>query len=154
MRSDPTDTGGLFIARRPGTAPLRYRQLPLAGSQARRRLDATLAGGLLAAMTFVGLLCWGPIPLAGLWLGSRAQTVSGNVELGIVTSFASTGAALFGAIVLLQRLDHAWLLVRRAAGHDQRRGALARVFAATAIAGALIFSFWFLVILGPNDPNL
>ena len=25
MRTDPTDNGGLFIGRRPGTAPIRYR---------------------------------------------------------------------------------------------------------------------------------
>lgn len=154
MRADPTDTGGLFIARRPGTAPIRYRELPRYGSAVRRRADATLAGALLTVMSVIGLLCWGPIPVGGLWLGSRAQYLSGNVELGIVVSFGSAGAGLFGAVYILQRLDRVWILVRRAAGHDQRKGALARVFAVTAIAGALIFSFWFLVILGPNDPNL
>jgi hypothetical protein len=154
MRSDPTDTGGLFIARRPGTAPVRYRELPQVGPPVRQRADGILSVVLLATMTVIALLCWGPIPVAGLWLGSRAQYLSGNVELGIVVSFGSTGAGLFGAVLLLQRFDRAWILVRRAARHDQRKGALARVFAVSAIVGVVIFSFWFLVILGPNDPNL
>ena len=55
-------------------------------------------------------------------------------------------AALFGARRVLSRPDHAWILLRSAAGHDQRRGALARILAARAIVGALVFSFWFLVI--------
>jgi len=41
--------------------------------------------------------------------------------------------------------------VRRAAGHDQRSGALGRVFAITALVCAGIFTFWFLVIHGPGQ---
>ena len=33
-RNDPTDTGGLFIGRRPGTAPLRYKADPSPGRRA------------------------------------------------------------------------------------------------------------------------
>jgi hypothetical protein len=40
--------------------------------------------------------------------------------------------------------------VRRAAGHDQRSGALGRIFAITAVVCALAFVFWFLVIHGPG----
>jgi hypothetical protein len=40
--------------------------------------------------------------------------------------------------------------VRRAAGHDQRTGALGRTFAITAVVCALSFTFWFLVIHGPG----
>ena len=31
MKTDPTDTGGLFVGRRPGTRPIRYRALPERG---------------------------------------------------------------------------------------------------------------------------
>ena len=48
-KNDPTDTGGLFIGRRPGTAPLRYRALPVRAGASRRRLDGALASALLAA---------------------------------------------------------------------------------------------------------
>jgi hypothetical protein len=154
MRSDPTDTGGLFVGRRPGTAPIQYRSVPEPSGRGRRRLDALFAHTLLAAMVVLCLLCWGPIPIGCLWLGSRADYWSGNVELGIVVSFGSAAAVLFGTLNVLQRIDRAWVLVRRAAGHDQRHGTLPRIFAMTAAIGAVVFAFWFLVVLGPNDPNL
>ena len=34
--NDPTNTGGLFIGRRPGTAPLRYREPPPEPAEGRR----------------------------------------------------------------------------------------------------------------------
>ena len=63
-RNDPTDTGGLFIGRRPGTAPLSTgdagaaRRAPPAG---RRRPGGRRAG----ARALIALSCWGPQPLAG-----------------------------------------------------------------------------------------
>ena len=57
---------------------------------------------------------------------------------------------LFGALAILRRLDQAWILVRRAAGHDQRTGALGRIFAITAVVCGLAFAFWFIVIHGPG----
>jgi hypothetical protein len=154
VRTDPTDTGGLFVGRRPGTAPVRYRSAPKGVDASRRRLDGVIANGLFSVMVVLCSLCWGPIPIGCLWLGSRAQYLSDNVEFGIVVSFGAAGAALYGSLIVLQRLDHAWVLVRRASGRDQRKGTLALIFAATAAICVVVFSFWFLVILGPNDPNL
>jgi len=154
MRTDPTDTGGLFVGRRPGTAPVHYREAPQRAGGLRGHADKQIANALLAAIVALCLLCWGPIPIACLWLGSRAQYYSGNVEFGIVVTFGSAAALLFGNLSLMQRLDRAWVLVRRAAGHDQRRGVLPRVFAVTAVVCWAVFTVWFLVILGPNDPNL
>ena len=151
MRSDPSDNGGLFVGRRPGTAPVRFRSLPERGSEARQRVDGSLAGLLLAAITFVSLLCWGPIPLACLWLGSQANYLSGSVGIGILVAFAGLFAMLFGALMLLRRLDNSWILVRRAAGHDQRTGALGRVFAVTAAVCGALFIVWFVVIHGPGS---
>jgi hypothetical protein len=151
MRSDPSDNGGLFVGRRPGTAPVRFRALPQRGSELRQRVDGSLAGLLLAAITFLSLLCWGPIPLACLWIGSEADYLSGSVGFGILVSFAGLFALLFGTLSILRRLDQAWILVRRAAGHDQRTGALGRIFAITAATGAIIFAVWFLVIHGPGS---
>jgi hypothetical protein len=151
MRSDPSDTGGLFVGRRPGTAPTRFRTLPERGSETRQRVDGSLAGVLLSAMTVLSLLCWGPIPLACLWIGSQVDYLSGSVSLGILVAFLALFVLLFGALSVLRRLDQAWILVRRAAGHDQRTGALGRIFAATAAVCALVFAFWFLVIHGPGS---
>ena len=153
MRTDPTENGGLFVGRRPGTAPIRFRALPKRGSEKRQRVDGSLATVLLVAMTFLCLLCWGPIPLACLWLGSEIQYLTGSVSLGITAAFALLFALLFGVLVLLKRLDTMWVLLRRAAGHDQRTGALGKIFAITAVVCALAFLAWFLVIHGPGNIN-
>jgi hypothetical protein len=151
MRSDPTDTGGLFVGRRPGTAPTRFRKSPLRGSDRRQRLDGSLAGFLLAAITALCVLCWGPIPLACLWIGSQVNYLTGSVSLGILVAFIALFTLLFGTLSLLRRLDQAWILVRRAAGYDQRNGVLGRVFAITAVICAAVFLFWFVVIHGPGS---
>jgi hypothetical protein len=150
MRNDPSDSGGLFVGRRPGTAPVRFRELPQRGGVLRRRIDGSLAGTLLTAIIVLSLLCWGPIPLACLWIGSQVDYLSGSVGFGFFIALVGLLVFLFGALALLRRLDQAWILVRRAAGHDQRTGALGRVFAATAAVCALVFTFWFVVINGPG----
>ncbi|HWJ51036.1 MAG TPA: hypothetical protein VNR42_08450, partial [Solirubrobacteraceae bacterium] len=121
------------------------------GSATRRRIDGSLATVLLASIVVLSLLCWGPIPLACLWLGSQADYLSGSVSLGILVSFIGLFGLLFGALAVLKRLDNAWILVRRAAGHDQRNGIMGRVFAITCAVCALVFAVWFLLIHGPGS---
>jgi hypothetical protein len=149
MRTDPSDTGGLFVGRRPGTGPTHFREPPHRGSATRQRADGFLADILFGAITVITLLCWGPIPLAGVWIGSQAESLSGSLFLGIVLAFVALFPLLFGALVILGRLDHAWILVRRAAGRDQRRGVSGRIFGTTALVCAPVFVVWFLVIQGP-----
>ncbi len=151
MRTDPSDNGGLFVGRRPGTAPIRYRTLPKRLGDARQRIDGSFANVLLGAMIVLSLLCWGPIPVACLWVGSEVDYLSGSVGIGILVAFVALFVLLFGALSLLRRLDHAWILVRRAAGHDQRSGALGRIFGITAAVCGLAFAFWFVVIHGPGS---
>ena len=50
---------------------------------------------------------------------------------------------------LASRLDRVWRMVRRAAGHEQRDGALARIFGGSAVIALVVFGIWFLVIQGP-----
>jgi hypothetical protein len=151
MRSDPSDNGGLFVGRRPGTAPVRFRTLPKRGGELRQRIDGSFAGVLLGGMVLISILCWGPIPLACLWLGSQADYVTGSVSVGILVSFIGLFGLLFGSLMLLRRIDQAWILVRRAAGHDQRAGVLGRIFAITAAVCAIVFTVWFVVIHGPGS---
>lgn len=148
MRSDPSDNGGLFVGRRPGTAPVRFRSAPKRGGELRQRVDGSIASIMLAAITLLCLLCWGPIPLACLWLGSQANYLTGSVSLGLLVSFAALFGLLFGALAIMKRVDSTWILVRRAAGHDQRTGALGRIFAATAVVAGLGFALWLFVIHG------
>jgi len=148
MRSDPSDNGGLFVGRRPGTAPVHYREPPTRGSFLRRRFDSSLASILLTGMIVLSILCWGPIPLACLWIGSQANYLTNSTSFGILIAFVGLFVLLFGTLALLRRLDQAWILVRRAAGHDQRSGALGRVFGATAAVCGAVFVFWLLIIHG------
>jgi len=154
MRSDPSDTGGLFVGRRPGTAPVRFRKLPQRGDAGRQRIDGFLAAAVLAAMTFICLLCWGPIPVACLWIASRINYFSGSISLGIVGAVVGLFVLLFGALGVLRRLDGFWILARRAAGHDQRTGALSRVFAITAVLCGGAFMIWFGLIHGAVSQNM
>lgn len=154
MRTDPSDNGGLFVGRRPGTAPTRFRALPQRGSVARQRIDNTLANGLLAGISLGSLLCWGPIPLGCLWVGAQTNYLTGNILVGVMMAMVALFVLLFGALMVLRRLDSAWILVRRAAGHDQRLGALGRVFAITAVVCGGAFMLWFTILHGPGSSSM
>jgi hypothetical protein len=148
-RNDPTDTGGLFIGRRPGTARLHYAAEPDPGTRSRQRLDRALAAFVLVVETLVCLTLWGPQPVGWLWVGSQVDYHTGSVSLGIAVAFAGMIATLMLTLALLVRLDTIWKIVRRAGGIEQRDGALPRIFMVTAIVAALAFGFWFLILEGP-----
>ena len=133
-RNDPTDTGGLFIGRRPGTGPVHYRTPPERGGDRRRRADALLAG---------------PQPVGWMWVGSQVDYHTGSVFLGITVAFLGLIGSLIVTLAVATRLDHLWRLLRRAAGHDQREGVLGRIFMVTAIVAAIGFTVWLLLLEGP-----
>jgi hypothetical protein len=142
VRTDPTDNGGLFVGRRPGTRPVRYREAPQPGGERRRRADALFAHALLALMVFVNLLFWGPIPAGWLWIVSNVTFLSDRVFLALSVAFFGILMSLMLALVGLKQLDQLWILARRASGIDQRDGVIGRVFAYTAVVGASLFSAW------------
>jgi hypothetical protein len=148
MRTDPSETGGLFVGRRPGTRPVKYRDVPERGDERRRRRDSILAAALLVLMTVVGVSFWGPVPAGCLWLGSQIDYWTSSVGVGILSAFLFMLAALFMGLAGMKRLDHVWILVRRAAGHDQREGAIGRIFAISAAIGVVLFTIWLLVFAG------
>jgi hypothetical protein len=151
--NDPTDTGGLFIGRRPGTAPVRFREPATDPPAGRRRADRGLAVLLLAVETVLCLSLFGPQPLAWMWIGSQVEYLTGYVTAGITTIMLGCLASLFLTMALAKRVDHAWKLVRRAAGYRQERGALERIFAVSVAVTLIVFVAWFLVIEGPG-PSL
>ena len=148
MRTDPTDTGGLFSGRRPGTRPVKYRELPERKSGRRRTADEVFAAALLVVMTIIGVSFWGPIPVAWLWVGSQTEYLLGSVSVGILVAFAGLLFTLLLGLMLMRRLDTAWILVRRAAGYDQREGVIGRIFAISAAIGVVLFSAWLLLFAG------
>jgi uncharacterized membrane protein (DUF485 family) len=153
MKTDPTDTGGLFVSRRPGTRPIRYRAEPRFSGALRQRVDRGMAVAILAVMVVVNLLYWGPFPLAWLWVGSQVDGATESTFLGIIVAFVGLLFTLILGLVVLRRLDLAWILVRRAGGHDQRAGMVVRVFAVTAVVGATLFFGW-LFFIGGLTPQL
>jgi hypothetical protein len=150
MRTDPTDNGGLFIGRRPGTAPVRYRVVPKPSLGVRRGFDRLLAGAIVAVMMLVSLTFWGPVPAAWLWVGGQVKPATGSGGLAICVSSLGTLLTLLGGLVLLTKLDRFWILVRRAAGYDQRTGTIGLVFAIAAGVGVTLFVVWLLVFAGPG----
>jgi hypothetical protein len=142
VRSDPSENGGLFVGRRPGTRPVHYRGVPEEGSTARKRRDAVLAGLILGVMIFINLLFWGPIPVGWLWVVSQVPYFAEHIFIALSVAFIGILLTLMGALVLLKQLDGLWILVRRASGVDQRDGVIGRVFAYTAIVGVTFFSLW------------
>jgi len=152
-RNDPTDTGGLFIGRRPGTAPLKYRDDPQRSGSRRQRVDGTLANLVLALEILVVLSAWGPQPLAWLWIGSQVNYWTDSTMVGITVTFIGLLLSLMVTLWIATRLDGLWRILRRAAGYDQKDGAVARIFMWTAIFAGAAFIFWFLIIEGPG-PSL
>ena len=148
-RNDPADNGGLFIGRRPGTAPLRYRTTPQRAGTRRQRIDGVLAAVVLVVLALVALSCWGPQPLGWLWVGSRVNYWTGSVFAGIVVAFFGLLASVMATLWVAHRLDALWRILRRAAGHEQRDGVLVRIFAGTAVVAGLAFLVWFVVLAGP-----
>ena len=151
--NDPTNTGGLFVGRRPGTAPLRYREQPVTAGVRRRTTDRILAAAILVVETLLCLTVWGPQPAAWLWVGSQVDYKTGSVSAGIVTSFAGMMFTLMLTLALAKRLDDVWKLVRRAAGYQQQKGAIERIFVVSIAIAGTIFLAWFFIVEGP-DPSL
>jgi hypothetical protein len=150
-RTDPTDNGGLFVGRRPGTAPVKYRALPERGTRRRQQVDTLLAAAILVLMVFVCLLFFGPIPVAWLWIASRVQYAFDTISLAILVAFVGMLFTLLLGLRVLRRIDLTWILVRRAAGVDQRDGVMSRVFAYSAALAAILFFGWLILIAGPGS---
>lgn len=149
MKTDPTDTGGLFVGRRPGTRPVKYRDIPEV-DESRRARDRHYAAAILVLMTLIGVSFWGPVPAACLWVGGQVQGKADNVAVSLIVSFALILLLLFLGLAAMKRLDQHWILVRRAAGFDQREGVIGRIFAVSAAIGVTLFTLWFLLIAGPG----
>ncbi len=132
---------------------MRFRDDVAPASEQRRRFDELLAGGLLAVEVLLCLSLFGPQPVAWLWIGSQVDYLTGYVTAGIATIMLGCLASLMLTMAAAKRIDHAWKLVRRAAGHRQERGALERIFAVCVGVALVVFAIWFLLIQGPS-PSL
>ena len=91
-------------------------------------------------MVLVAGSFWGPIP-HGVAVDRRADPVPRPTRSRSASSCAFVGMllTLMAGLALVKRLDQFWILVRRAAGHDQRKGIIGPVFAVAAIIGVTLF---------------
>jgi hypothetical protein len=149
--NDPTDTGGLFVGRRPGTRPVRFREVPASVRRSRREGDRLFAYFLLLVEVLLCLTVWGPQPALALWFGSHVQYWTHSVSIGILAAFVLMLITLFATLMLARRVDHAWKLVRRAAGIRQERGALERIFVISLMIAGSAFAVWFFILNGPGS---
>lgn len=117
----------------------------------RRSADKAFAAFLLFLETLLCISVWGPQPLFWLWFGSQVNYWTGSVSVGILSAFIGMLMTLFITLSLARRVDHAWKLVRRAAGYKQERGALERIFVVALIIVATGFWFWFIILNGPGS---
>jgi len=147
-RNDPTENGGLFIGRRPGTGPVRWRQLPDRGGPGRMRLDRVFAGLILVVMSLIVLSFWGPIPFAGLWVGSWVQYLLSSPSIGLLAAFIFCVAAFIAGLVVLSKLDRVWIILRRGGGYNQKAGVLNKIFVVSSVIGVAAFSIWLLLFSG------
>jgi hypothetical protein len=104
-------------------------------------------------MVLVAGSFWGPIPAGWLWIGAQVQYHLESVSMALVVAFLGMLLTLMAGLVLLKRLDAFWILVRRAAGYDQRSGMIGPVFAIAAIIAFPTFVIWFLGF-GGLSPSL
>lgn len=130
---------------------MRYREQPVPAGRARRRFDVVLAGVILVVETLLCLTLWGPQPAAWLWIGSQVFHQTDSVGFGLLVSFLGMLATIMATIAVAMRLDRAWKIVRRAAGHDQKKGALERIFVVSMAIAGCAFLLWFIVIQGPGS---
>lgn len=144
--NDPSDSGGLFVGPRPGTSTVEYKREEASRV---RRGDRLLANALLALELVLCLSLFGPQPYAWLWIGSQVQYQTGFVMAGIGTILLGCLASLLLTMAAAKRVDHAWKLVRRAAGYDQENGALERIFVISVAIAVVIFGAWFMIFQGP-----
>src|SRR4051812_47031763 len=108
MRTDPTDTGGLFTGRRPGTRPVKYRDDPQRRGGSRQVVDDWIAFAILALMTLIGVSFWGPIPAACMWIGSQVSYWADSLMLGVGTGVFALPAALFVGVIFMKGLGPRW----------------------------------------------
>jgi hypothetical protein len=148
VRTDPTDNGGLFVGRRPGTAPVRYRETPQRRGGGQHLIDVSVGGLIFVVMVIVAAMCWGPVPLAWLWVCGQIDYQTGSVSAAIFIAFLGMILTMLLVLAIVKRLDQFWILARRAAGYDQRKGIIGPVFAVAAIIGASAFSIWLIFIAG------
>jgi hypothetical protein len=153
--NDPSDTGGLFIGRRPGTGPVHYRGVPERAGERRRRLDGAFAVVVLLVEALLCLSVWGPQPLAWLWVGSQVEGATQSLGAALAVAILGVAASivvLVPALGWLNRLHEELRVARGFESHGQT--ALEAVLVVSAAVALTVFVVWFFVFSGSSPVPL
>ena len=117
----------------PGHAPVKYRALPAARHAARARCS-TAGSRPRSSWRWCSSACCSSGRSRSRGCGSRRACSTGSTpsRVAIFAGFLGMLLTLLLGLRVLRRLDLTWILVRRAAGIDQREGVMSRVFAYSA----------------------
>ena len=76
------------------------------------------AATLLVAQALANLALWVPLPLVVLWVASQIDYHSGSLALGVAAGFAVLLVGVRVGVVLVHRIDAAWLAASTIAWRD------------------------------------
>jgi hypothetical protein len=100
---------------------------------------------LLIAQLLANLALWVPLPLGVLWIASQLDYRTGSLALGVAAGFAVLFAGVRVGMVLVQRIDTAWLAASTTPWRD---AALSYIAGSCAVLGGGGFGFWLLFVGG------
>ena len=107
---------------------------------------AAICAALVAAEVTGFLAILLPVPAAWMWVGARIYDETSSLLADLIVAFGGYLASLLAGMGALNRVDQAWVQLRRRAGHAQREGALTRVVV-VAMTFAMVLSWiWFHII--------
>lgn len=105
------------------------------------------AGVALLVLEVIGCLAmWAPIPLAWMWVGARVYEVTGSLSADLAVAFGGFFATTLLTMGALDRIDMAWVELRRRSGYDQREGALTQIVVVSATIAMVVFWVWFHIL--------
>lgn len=146
MKSDPTESGGLFGRRQERT--IRYKTAPKAVSNRRRTIDQVVAGAIAATMSLISLLMLGALTPAWLWLVAHTPALASHIFWALLAALVGILLSMMGCLALLLKMDRWWILARRASGRDQHKGVLSAILTVAVAALSAGFLAWLLLLGG------
>ena len=103
------------------------------------------AATLLVAQALANLALWVPLPLAVLWVASQIDYHSGSLALGVAAGFVLLLAGARLGMLLVGRIDAAWM---SASTVPWREDALGYIAGSCALIGGGGFAFWLMFVGG------
>ena len=119
---------------------------------------ARFASVALPPLVFLlNLSLFGPQVAGWLWVGSQVEASTESLSSGLAVAFVGSVSSILATVWISRRLDHLWVLARRAVGADRSGGLMEPLLIASTFVAAVIFFSWLLLFEGTGPtlaPNL